>query len=139
MEMGKFRFLVVDDSEMICQFVSQLLRGMGVTNIKAASDGESALVELHGALDAGTPYHVVILDWEMPKKSGYDLLVELRADNRFNETGFIMCSTVSDETRIRRIAQLKPNAYIVKPFTPQAFQARVEALVREIEQKTSGG
>lgn len=133
MNMERFRFLIVDDSEMIRQFILVQLRSLGAKVIEQACDGQEALRVIQQSMLAETPFHIVILDWEMPKMSGFDVLKKCREDPFLKNVAFLMVSTVCDESRIRKIAPYVPNGYLVKPFTPQAFAERVAALCEKIQ------
>jgi DNA-binding response OmpR family regulator len=75
---------------------------------------------------------IVLLDVMLPDGSGFDLLRELRADERMP---VIMLTARGDEAD--RIVGLEMGAddYVVKPFSPKELVARVRALFRRLDRK----
>jgi DNA-binding NtrC family response regulator len=66
-------FLVVDDDAEVCSFLSDLLAADGHV-VRVVTDSTQALEELRAG-----EFHVVVLDLEMPKLNGLDLLGQIRA------------------------------------------------------------
>jgi DNA-binding response OmpR family regulator len=72
------RILVIDDEESIRAMLRQWLETIGYEVVEAA-DGEAG-VEIFNALFSQDPIDLVIVDAEMPKKSGLDVIQELMVD-----------------------------------------------------------
>jgi CheY-like chemotaxis protein len=68
----------------------------------------------------------IMLDLNMPKKSGREALQELKQHPVFKSIPVIVYTTTKNETEIRRCYELGANSYIVKP-------ARFEALLKVVE------
>jgi two-component system copper resistance phosphate regulon response regulator CusR len=116
------RILLVEDEEDAAQILAKGLREHAYA-VDVAGDGESAL-------EAAwiTPYDVIVLDWMLPGKSGYDVCREIR------ESGSavpILMLTAKDAVE-DRVAGLDAGAddYLVKPFHFRELLARVRALMR---------
>ena len=60
------RLLIVDDSTLSRKMVAQLLRPH-FSDVVEACDGVDALKKFSVASELGSPFHVVLMDWEMPK------------------------------------------------------------------------
>ncbi|NJD28544.1 MAG: response regulator transcription factor [Chloroflexi bacterium] len=116
------RILVVDDEPHIVGVVTAYLEREGHT-IVTAGDGERALAEIA----AGRP-DLVVLDVMLPRRSGFDVLRELRARG---ETIPVILLTARDEL-VDRVAGLEIGAddYVAKPFEPRELVARVGAILR---------
>jgi PAS domain S-box-containing protein len=69
--------LVVDDREEICYLVSRYIKDAG-GRPDAAADGEAAIEAVEAAANTD-PFHVVILDIQMPGLDGYEVTLQLRA------------------------------------------------------------
>lgn len=87
--------------------------------------GEIDNVELH-TLDHGDELlhslqnpppspHVVFLDLNMPGKNGFEVLREIRSEERFKDLPVVILSTSDDEQSIAHSRQLGANFYITKP------------------------
>ncbi len=100
------RVLVVDDSPIIRDIVSQLLTRAGL-EVQSAPEGRSALAILHER----TP-DVVLLDVDMPGMNGFELLECIRGEGR--DLPVIMFTTRFSPDDQTRAASLGADAYLVK-------------------------
>ena len=118
------RILLVEDDAMIGKTLSQALAQDGYA-VDWVTDGVAA----HAALDASPEaYALVLLDLGLPRKSGLDLLRELRrAGNRVRVLIVTARDAVAD-----RVAGLDAGAddYLTKPFSLDELTARMRALLR---------
>ena len=71
------RLLVVDDNEMSRIVLSEMLTGM-TFSVKDVASGKAALEEIRAAADAGQPYDVILLDWQMPGMDGIETAKAIR-------------------------------------------------------------
>ena len=106
------KILAADDEEIIRSSLQTILTKNG-HDVILAVDGEEAL---NKAKTCGC--ELVLLDLEMPKINGYEVLKQLRT---INPSLPIIFLTASGETQkiIKSIAQYKLNGFIEKPFTPE--------------------
>lgn len=75
------------------------------------------------------PRHALIfLDINMPIKTGFDILVEIRNDSDIKHLPVIMYSTMADSTSINTAIDLGANLYAVKPL----LHKEITDLVRKI-------
>ncbi|MBZ5735172.1 response regulator [Nocardioides sp. TRM66260-LWL] len=114
--------LVVDDSRVMRQIVIRTLRqsGHGGHDIVEAENGREAL-----ELCTTRSVDLVLSDWNMPEMSGIDLLESLRERGSTVTFGFVT-SEGSDLMRSR--AQAAGAQFLIaKPFTPEAFDAALNA------------
>src|ERR687892_755126 len=123
------KILMVDDEPNIREVVGLYLRRDGHT-VVSATDGEEALE----AYRESEP-DLVILDLMLPKISGLEVCRRMRADRR---VPLIMLTARGEEED--RIVGLSIGAddYIVKPFSPRELAARVEAVLRRVNEARSG-
>jgi two-component system copper resistance phosphate regulon response regulator CusR len=116
------KILIVEDSERLRRSLHEGLRECGFVPDLAA-DGEQALAYL----DAYR-YEVVVLDLLLPKRSGLEVLAELRA--RGDNTHVLILSAKDQvEDRVRGL-ELGADDYLVKPFAFDELVARLRALGR---------
>ena len=123
------RILVVDDEPHIVDVVSAYLVREGY-EVTTASDGDAALERVA----AGRP-DLVVLDVMLPKRSGFDVLRELRAAG---PSPAVIMLTARDEL-VDRVAGLEVGAddYVAKPFEPRELVARVGAVLRRVAATTA--
>ena len=121
---GEMRILLVEDDPMIARTLQRALAQDGYA-VDRVGDGEGARLALETAGDA---YALVLLDLGLPRKSGLDLLRELRrGGNRVRVLIVTARDAVAD-----RVAGLDAGAddYLTKPFSLDELTARMRALLR---------
>jgi len=118
----KVRILIVDDEpELVEQIRSTLTRQQ--YTVDTAFDGEEALDRIY--VD---PYDLVLLDIMLPKKDGFEVLLELR--NEKKTIPVLMLTAKGDiEDRIKGL-DLGADDYLPKPFSMEELLARIRALLR---------
>lgn len=100
---------IIDDDEQVSRVLEILLAQDGF-EVRASSDSEKGLEMVKKAQP-----DLVILDIIMPKKSGLDLMDEMRSDYRTRDIPILFLSAVREEETL--VKALKgADDYIVKPF-----------------------
>ena len=115
--------LLVDDSKMIRMLLGDIMRAFGFETFEA-EDGRAALevLEAEGVVD------VVLLDWNMPRMDGYELLRVLRGDARYSALKIMMVTTESEMAQIARALDAGADEYIMKPFNDEIIHSKLELL-----------
>jgi two-component system OmpR family response regulator len=120
--------LLVDDDAEALQLLEDSLEAIGHSS-QRAHDGEQALALLRES--PGSRFDLILLDLQMPGKSGWDTLYELREAG--NEIPVIIVSGVKDKEEKVRTLGLGADDYLVKPFDFEELAARIAAVVRRRE------
>jgi two-component system chemotaxis response regulator CheY len=115
--------LVVDDYKTMVRIITNLLRQLGFSDIDEANDGQAALEKLRTR-----KYGLVISDWNMEPMTGYDLLQQVRADERLSHTPFIMVTAEAKTENVIAAKKAGANNYIVKPFNAATLQSKIESV-----------
>jgi two-component system, chemotaxis family, response regulator Rcp1 len=92
-------------------------------NITAFSDGIEAMKYLRKEdkyINAGVP-DLILLDLNLPKKDGRELLAEIKSDSALRIIPIIVLSTSKNERDIMTSYELKANCYICKPVELESF------------------
>lgn len=110
--------LVTDDSPTIRNMISFTLRAIGVSSIEA-TDGQDAL----NKLEQGNSIDLLIVDLNMPKINGLELISLLRKNIKFKKLPIIMVTTETDK---KKGLSTGANDYLIKPFKPQELQSIVK-------------
>jgi DNA-binding response OmpR family regulator len=99
-----------------------------VNRIADVRDGEEAMVYLHrqGPYAATPLPGIVLLDINMPKKDGFEVLTEIKADARLRPLPVVMLTVRDREEDIVRSFDQGACAYIRKPVTLTRFIAVVK-------------
>ena len=120
------RVLVVDDYKTMIRMIRNLLKQLGFANVDEACDGSSALDMMRQK-----DYGLVISDWNMEPMTGYELLREVRADDRLSRTPFIMVTAESKTDNVIAAKKAGVNNYIVKPFNAATLKSKIDAVFGE--------
>jgi DNA-binding response OmpR family regulator len=115
--------LCADDDEDILSLVSLRLQRAGYQVVTAA-DGDEA-VEIARARRPA----VAVLDVMMPKRTGYEVLDELRADEALRGMKVILLSARVQEGDVARGMDAGADAYLAKPFKAQDLVSKVVELL----------
>ena len=118
--------LIVDDYKTMIRIIRNLLKQLGFANVDEAGDGSAAL-DMMRLKD----YGLVISDWNMEPMTGYELLREVRADDRLSRTPFIMVTAESKTDNVVAAKKAGVNNYIVKPFNAATLKAKIDAIFGE--------
>jgi adenylate cyclase len=118
--------LVVDDNEDNLYTLTQRLRREGYASLTTARDGRQALELLRSQ-----PFDLVLLDVMMPELNGYQVLEELKADDRLRAVPVIMVSAVDELDSVIRCIELGAADYLPKPFNPTLLRARIGACLEK--------
>lgn len=116
-----FNVLVVDDSEFARKNVFRELSHIR-DSLTEAKDGAEALKLIYE-----NKYDLVLLDIEMPVKSGIDVLREIR--EKGNSTPVMMISSLVDDSTIQRCEALGIEEYLTKPFKSGDLKTKVMRMI----------
>ena len=125
------KVLVADDEQECIDFVRQTLADMPCEVI-SAMDGEEAL-QVARSQQPG----LIILDIQMPKRTGFEVFAELRGDDKLASVPVIMLTAVTSRIGMKFSAQdmgeymgSQPEAYIDKPIEPIVLKQTVKRLLK---------
>ena len=115
--------LVADDTEEVLQAASELLGGAGFL-VLVARDGEEAMETIREEHP-----DLVVLDLLMPRMTGFDVLRELRQDERVKDTPVLAMSGVYKENILEFLHQLGASGFLDKQQLTDSLVFRVQALL----------
>jgi two-component system chemotaxis response regulator CheY len=115
------KVLVADDSKTMRKIISRSLEAVGVSSITEAADGLQA-VDLFKL----NPFDLVLTDWNMPGKTGLEVIREIRAKN--GTVPIIMITTEAEKSRVMEAIQAGVTDYLVKPFAADTLREKLDKL-----------
>lgn len=121
------RVLVVDDFSTMRRIVKSIVKQLGFNNVDEAEDGKQALEMLKGG-----KYGFVVSDWNMPNMTGIDLLRAIRSDPELKDIPVLMVTAETEKQIVVDAIQAGVNNYIVKPFTPQVFEEKMNKIFEKL-------
>ncbi len=126
------RLLVVEDSPAYLYLVQMAFRqhvGQTRWEIVVAKDGEEALRLLFAEeLDRGPLPDLILLDWNLPKISGNQVLMRLKEHQWLRKIPILIFSSSDADADIHAAYGSHANGYIIKPKSLDALAAVVETI-----------
>jgi two-component system, chemotaxis family, response regulator Rcp1 len=123
--------LLVEDNPGDVRLTVEALKDGKVSNrLHVAMDGVEALAFLRQeGPHAGAPRpDVILLDLNLPKKDGREVLAEIKADDHLRRIPVVVLTTSSSEQDILRTYDLHANCYITKPVDLDQFMDVVRSI-----------
>jgi len=117
------KVLIADDEQNIVISLQFLMKREGF-EVFVASDGESAL-----QIMAEHRPDLVLLDVMMPKRNGYEVCQQIRANPAWQGTKVIMLTAKGREIEITKGMALGADAYVTKPFSNKDLVAQAKQLL----------
>lgn len=117
------KILIVDDEPNILVSLEYLMKREGF-EVLLARDGQEAL----DVLRREHP-RLVLLDVMMPRKSGFEVCQELRADEAIRDTLVLMLTAKGRDTDVAKGLGVGADAYVTKPFSTRELVEKVRELL----------
>jgi two-component system, chemotaxis family, chemotaxis protein CheY len=123
----ELRFLVVDDFSTMRRIVRNLLKESGYAEADEAEDGVAALHKLRSS-----KFDFVVSDINMPNMNGFQLLAEIKKDEKLKHLPVLMVTAEARKEDIVAAAQQGAAGYIVKPFTKATLEDKVNHILAKV-------
>jgi two-component system, chemotaxis family, response regulator Rcp1 len=123
--------LLVEDNPGDIRLTRETLKDSNLLNkMSVAVDGVEALAFLRreGRYAAEVRPDLILLDLNLPKKNGREVLAEIKADQHLRRIPVVVLTTSSAEQDILKMYDLHANCYITKPVNLDQFSAVVRAI-----------
>ncbi len=117
--------LIVDDEPNISLSLQFLMTQAGY-EVRIAADGEMALKEVENS-----PPDLILLDVNMPKRSGFEVCETIRANAAWSNIRIVMLTAKGREIEKEQGLALGADDYVTKPFSTQEIVAKVKAMLAE--------
>lgn len=122
----KNRILVVEDTKLGRKLMKKILtKYVEDVEVVEAIDGVEALeVVKSQSID------LIILDLILPRKDGYEVLKELKEDDRYKDIPVIISSSITDVESFKRTLSLGAIDYFTKPISPEEMEVLIPLKVK---------
>ena len=115
--------LVVDDSITMRKVTSRVLDNHSI-EVMTAQDGLDAIEQLHDHVP-----DLMLLDIEMPRMDGYELLEHIRADSRLRHVPVVMITSRAGQKHRRKARKAGANDYLTKPYQEVELVEKVSEML----------
>jgi len=123
--------LLVEDNPVDVMLTKEALGGGRVcNNLHVAEDGEEAMDFLYkrGKYASVPSPEIILLDLNLPRKDGREVLVEVKKDPSLKHIPVIVLTTSEDQADIWNSYDLHANCFITKPVDMEQFTRALECL-----------
>jgi two-component system, chemotaxis family, response regulator Rcp1 len=128
---GTVEILLVEDNPADARLTREVFEGGRLsTHLNVVCDGEQALAFLRreGVYESAPRPKLVLLDLNLPRKDGREVLEELKSDTRLCRIPVIVLTTSAAQTDIMRAYELQANCFITKPLDLDEYFAVVRSI-----------
>ena len=116
--------MFVEDSPTMRRIIHNAIKRLPFNEIIEAENGVDALNKLKNS-----PVDVILTDWNMPEMNGQEFVEKLRSNDSWKNIPVIMITTRGMQEDVLNAIKYGVNGYLVKPFTPELLQQKLEELV----------
>jgi two-component system, cell cycle response regulator DivK len=118
------RILIVEDKASSRELLRAVLENQGYA-VREAADGEEALQKARAE-----PPDLILLDLQMPIRSGYDVLKELRAEPRFAAIPIVAVTASAMQGDREKALAAGFNGYLTKPLPLHNLRSEIQRLLQ---------
>ena len=115
------KILIVDDSSVMRKVIKAAADVLDLET-EEAQDGVEALrilSERYNEID------LVLLDWNMPGKTGFEVLEDIKGNDNYKNIPVMMVTTEGHKTSIVAAVRAGADNYLVKPFTVDELESKI--------------
>ncbi len=131
LQASPINILLVEDNPGDVRMTEEILREARIANeLHVVNDGEQAMrVLARNGPDADAPAaDLILLDLNLPRKDGREVLAELQADPQLRRIPVVVLTTSSADQDVLRSYDLDPNCYMTKPIGLDEFISVVRSI-----------
>ena len=115
--------LIVDDSRAMRRILRQIVAPMGF-EIHEAGDGVEGW-EKFQALD---DLELVLIDWNMPRMNGLELVKKIRENDEYQNIKLVMVTTETEPRQMARAMMAGVDEFLMKPFTSEMLIDKLQLI-----------
>lgn len=121
------KILLIEDEELVIKLLQKKLKNLSY-ELEVASDGETGLRLIGANPDAD----LILLDMIMPKKSGFEVLDEVRKDSRLSQIPVMIISNSGQPLELEKAKKYGVRDWLVKTeFDPREVVSKIKAIIGE--------
>lgn len=117
------KILIADDEQNIVISLEFLMKREGF-EVSIAQDGEEAINKIRSEMP-----DLVLLDVMMPKRNGFEVCQEVKADPALQSIRVLMLTAKGRDTEVTKGLALGADAYMTKPFSTKELVEKVRSLL----------
>lgn len=127
----RIRVLLVEDSRADARLIVEVFKEEQINvDVDIVRDGEEAMAYLFrlGQYESAPVPQLIILDLNMPKKDGREVLAEIKSDTVLSTIPVVILTTSQSEEDIQRSYKLHASCFVTKPLELDKFISIIRSL-----------
>jgi len=126
-KINEVEILLVEDNPSDVELTLRAFKRHNLNNgIFVVRDGAEALefifcTDRYSARDISLPLKVILLDLNLPKVNGLEVLKKIKSDDRTKIIPVVIITSSSDDNNLKESYELGANSYIIKPVEFESF------------------
>ena len=123
--------LLVEDNPADVRLTREAIVELRQQNrLSVVHDGDEALrfLRREGAFDRAPRPDIIILDLNLPKKDGRELLADIKGDRDLRQLPVVVLTTSRAEEDILHAYELHANCYVIKPTSLEDFRRAIQTI-----------
>ncbi len=117
-------FLIVDDQQTMRSLIKGCLRQLEYSKFHDAENVSMAM-----DIMSKNEIDFVILDWNLPKTPGIELLKVIRASSRWKHIPVLMVTSEAEQDRIMEAIKAKVSGYLIKPVKADVLAEKINLAI----------
>jgi len=117
--------MIADDSRVMRNIIDRIVTSLGYETIHAGNGQEVIEILKKGEEEVG----LILLDWNMPEWSGYQVLKAMQGNNDYRRIPVLMVSTDSEDDKTAMAVDAGAWGYLSKPFTSADLAAKIQEVL----------
>ncbi len=128
----KLSILIVDDFPNMRRTIKNMLHSLGYMKIAEAGDGDEAMETIDRLYTTPSRIQFVVLDWNMPRVHGIDVLRFIRTSPRHMlHVSVLMVTAENWAEEIIEAAEDNVDGYIIKPFVAKTLEQKISQILEK--------
>lgn len=120
------KIVIIEDEDILGKIITSKLQAESY-QVTLATDGEQGINKIKEIVP-----DLILLDMVMPKKNGYEVLRDIKADNNIKNIPIIVISNSGQQSEIERVVDLGVQDYIIKAqFSPEEVLEKVRKYLNQ--------
>ncbi|MFA5937621.1 MAG: response regulator, partial [Candidatus Paceibacterota bacterium] len=122
------KVFIADDQAILLELMKDMLEKAGFS-VTTGADGDEALDNIRKYMP-----DIIVLDYEMPGKNGFEVASILKADSLYASVPIILLTAISDKQLKLKGLSLGLDDYLIKPVDADELVARIRMILRRTKQ-----
>jgi len=124
-----FLVLLTEDDDAAANLIQMNLKRLGATQVLWKKNGRETLDFLKSGSLSNYPQPIILLDIKMPVMDGFELLSEVKKNQKFKNIPVVMLTTTDNPEEVEKCYDLGCNFYIKKPVEYRELTEKLKAFM----------